>query len=281
MNFAKKRFCRTDVTQKTLGPGKVLGLKVDQFYKNSIQNGWLLNIDPEYKMGKKYVMNLKEVLVSDQNDEKMGRDLDKQKNNLKHDFKQREKYLESYLKEVNEKYDFALDPKEKNILKEKLRVLIDSKQEQWHQPRPCVRMRNVQDLNLFEIEEIIREKQEKKHHPMGLYPEFLSDEIINSLERTECMREEKPTFNNTELVLKSALHKLDFQDSQISKEAQIKAAQERFNESVYLIAHPEKPQEEVKLHRQKIGKSKFHTTVDGRRASLKSDPAILQHQHSK
>lgn len=79
LDFAKKRYCRADITQKHLGPSghRVLNLQVNSLQKNSIQEGWLLNLDPEYKMGGKYVMNLKSILRSDEQDEKLARDMDK------------------------------------------------------------------------------------------------------------------------------------------------------------------------------------------------------------
>ncbi len=63
-------------------------------------------------------MDKKDVLQSDEQDEKMAIDLQAQNNSLKHDYKQREKYLERYFQEVEEKYDFSRVGRE--VLHEKL-----------------------------------------------------------------------------------------------------------------------------------------------------------------
>lgn len=70
-------------------------------------------------MGSDFVMNIRKVLKSDEGDEKIAREMDLWQSNLKHDFKQREKYLKSYINEVNFKYGVCgIDNRE--ILKQKI-----------------------------------------------------------------------------------------------------------------------------------------------------------------
>ncbi len=77
---------------------------------------------------------------------------------------------------------------------------------------------------------------------MGQYPQFMSENQQAGLEKSEFLREEKPVYMDLYLAKSQQFVAGSFrniQPQQFSKEAQIRAAQEKFNESVYLISNPQ------------------------------------------